>query len=650
MRHLPCSAITFLICLFLWNTGCAQSDTKTPQKETNRKKSSDYKSFKSRISQEGPAESLATANAIKATDPSAALELVKKALGLSIAAGDPFNEAKCYILLGAINEQIQEWKLADDNYTMANEKLRDDYSKSPEYVDALLGLGRTNLSLGNYEKSLTSYQEALSLSSEPAINLQLSEVHYQMGQYREALQDLEAPAKVSVRNRSLDSRIENQKVKIYARMNDLDKTTNFYSNSLNAVRSSGRLDKEEEKSLQSTKEEVVDVLRLQNRADDEIKLRNQSIEYNLESKNMVEVAKDKVEISKTLDAAGKTSAAIKELEGAVSIADTLNDPQEQAAAYLALAELYEKNGRSREAISLYQKFSRAIVRKDETQQTKLLEKANLIKQQRDIEEVSKYISLGQQQDKIDQATLFRQQLIIYGLLLVIGIIAATSYFIYRNAQASKRANRLLALKSLRGQMNPHFIFNALNSVNHFIAEEDERKANLYLSDFSQLMRLVLENSQEDFISLETEKEILLLYLKLEHYRFRDKFDYSFIMDPNIEADTITIPPMLIQPYLENAVWHGLRYKTTPGNLNVNFAKEEKGITVEISDDGIGRKKSSELKTSNQKKHNSTGLKNIRERIDIINKVYKIDYKVSVNDGKDGTGTVVTIFIPENTAH
>src|SRR5204862_3297001 len=115
-------------------------------------------------------------------------------------------------------------------------------------------------------------------------------------------------------------------------------------------------------------------------------------------------------------------------------------------------------------------------------------------------------------------------------------IGVTSYFIYKNAQASKVANQLLALKSLRSQMNPHFIFNALNSVNHFIAQQDERTANKFLSEFSQLMRLVLENSQEDFIPLNKEQEILSLYLKLEHYRFRDKFDYHVEVDKEINAD------------------------------------------------------------------------------------------------------------------
>ena len=193
-------------------------------------------------------------------------------------------------------------------------------------------------------------------------------------------------------------------------------------------------------------------------------------------------------------------------------------------------------------------------------------------------------------------------------------------------------------------MNPHFIFNALNSVNQFISQQDERTANQFLSEFALLMRLVLENSQEDFIPLQKEQEILSLYLKLEHHRFRDKFDYEIKVDENVNPEAIQIPPMLIQPYIENAVWHGLRYKNEKGKLLLHFYRQNGHLVAEITDDGIGRQRSAELKTENQKKHNSTGLKNIEERLAIINKVYQLDYRVHIEDRKNN-GTQVSVYLP-----
>jgi LytS/YehU family sensor histidine kinase len=194
-------------------------------------------------------------------------------------------------------------------------------------------------------------------------------------------------------------------------------------------------------------------------------------------------------------------------------------------------------------------------------------------------------------------------------------------------------------------MNPHFIFNALNSVNQFISQNDERTANKFLSEFSRLMRLVLENSQEDFITLQKEEEIISLYVKLEHYRFRDKFDYTIRVDEDINKEIVVLPPMLIQPYIENAVWHGLRYSETKGLLDISMSKNKGGLTVVITDNGIGRKKSGELKTENQKKHNSTGLKNIQDRLQILNTVYKTHYEVVIEDLHNSTGTRVIISLP-----
>ena len=159
--------------------------------------------------------------------------------------------------------------------------------------------------------------------------------------------------------------------------------------------------------------------------------------------------------------------------------------------------------------------------------------------------------------------------------------------IYRNAKKSKKISQLLAIKSLRSQMNPHFIFNALNSVNQFIAKNDERAANKFLAEFSKLMRLVLDSSQEDFIPLAQEKDMLSLYLKLEHLRFRDKFDYELHIDENLDLEVIEIPPMLLQPYIENAIWHGLRCKETEGMLYVDISEKDNNIWATISDNGIG---------------------------------------------------------------
>lgn len=639
------------------------------QESSAEKKKDSYSSVKSRANPRDIQRLLNEAEKLKTKNPKAALENVQEALAMSIAEEDHLNEAKSYLLLGEINENIQEWKLALDNYLNAFQKLpktedQQDRKKASKVIapeagnaevkKALIGLGHTSLMLGQFNDALRYYQELSAKASnrveEAEYQLNISEAYYGMKNYDEALKAvnvIEYDSKAG--NSSLEIRIKNQQAKIYAQQNQFDKAQDSYNSSVQDFRSAGNSSAPAsgaaQQSTQVAKEEIAAALKDQGKYDDEINLRRQSIQFNLETENLPEVTRDKVAISESFAAKGDIPEAIKEAEEAAAIADTIDNPKEQANTYLALADLYEKNDRTSKALMAYKKYSQAIAKNEKLNQVKLTERSELIDKQKDIEELSKTVSLGQREATIQQAIVFRQQLVIYGLLAIILIVVVASYFIYRSAQASKTANQLLALKSLRSQMNPHFIFNALNSVNHFVAQQDERTANKFLSEFSQLMRLVLENSQEDFIPLFKEQEILSLYLKLEHYRFRDKFDYEINVDESISPESVEVPPMLIQPYIENAVWHGLRYKETKGKLLLNITTENNFLLVEIIDDGIGRKKSAELKTANQRKHNSTGLKNIQDRLQIINKVYKTDYRVTIEDLNDQGGTCVRIYLP-----
>ena len=163
------------------------------------------------------------------------------------------------------------------------------------------------------------------------------------------------------------------------------------------------------------------------------------------------------------------------------------------------------------------------------------------------------------------------------------------------------------------------------------------------------MRSVLENSEKDFIPLEKEIELLELYVKLEHFRFKDKFEYAITIDENLNVNEFVIPPMLLQPYVENAVWHGLRYKKEKGKLEINFQEiDSETVLITITDDGIGRKKSQELKTENQKKQNSKGMGNIQKRIAILNQMYKDKVDVEVNNiFQNEEGTQVQLILKKD---
>jgi len=225
------------------------------------------------------------------------------------------------------------------------------------------------------------------------------------------------------------------------------------------------------------------------------------------------------------------------------------------------------------------------------------------------------------------------------LLLFFGFIVKTLYSI-------KTKNKEIALQSLRREMNPHFLFNSLNSVNQFIAQNNELEANKYLTSYSNLMRNTMENSNKDFVTLGNEIENLTKYLELEHLRFKDKFDFEINVDEKLDNETIWVPNMIVQPHLENAIWHGLRYKEGKGLLKMNVALDGKKILITVDDDGIGPTKSSELKTHNQKVHNSRGLTNTKERMTLLNELYKTKMSFAVTEKRSPeTGTIVYITFP-----
>ena len=347
----------------------------------------------------------------------------------------------------------------------------------------------------------------------------------------------------------------------------------------------------------------------------------------------------------------KPDKAIATAQQSVANSETSVPLAEKAEAYKIISKAYEQKGDYEKAFENHEVYVDLMdsvhkIRESEIA-TDLIDNNEVSESNQRIELLEKNKELSDQMIKQLESERKFQEALIYGLVIFILIVVVSAYLLYKNIRQKKIANQLLALKSLRSQMNPHFIFNALNSVNSFISSNDQKTANKYLADFSKLMRSVLENSQKDFVPLSEEIEVLRLYLKLEHFRFSNKFDYTFEVDEDLVVEQYKVPPMLIQPYIENSVWHGLRYKEEKGLLDVRVSGSGDSLKVSITDNGIGRKKSQELKTHNQKQNESMGLKNIESRLQIINDLFKTNLKVHVHDANPATGegTIVNISIP-----
>ncbi len=204
------------------------------------------------------------------------------------------------------------------------------------------------------------------------------------------------------------------------------------------------------------------------------------------------------------------------------------------------------------------------------------------------------------------------------------------------------------MAALRAQMNPHFVFNCLSSINRFILVNQPDEASAYLTKFSRLIRLILDNSRTETVPLNKELEALQLYVEMEQMRFFDRFEYSMQVAPDVETEHLEVPPLLIQPFVENAIWHGLMHKKAPGLLLIRVFAEGNKLCIEVEDNGIGRQRAMELKSRSATVTKSLGMKVTAERLEVINQLYGTKASVTTEDLVDAagnaTGTSVRVSI------
>ncbi|WP_228442131.1 histidine kinase [Chryseobacterium nematophagum] len=259
-----------------------------------------------------------------------------------------------------------------------------------------------------------------------------------------------------------------------------------------------------------------------------------------------------------------------------------------------------------------------------------------------LEDTEQKIAQLEKEKELKDELIRKKNVFNYSLMGALVLLTILIVFIFRTLKKVQIKNKKIALQSLRREMNPHFIFNSLNSVNHFIATNNELEANQYLTKFSKLMRGVMENSTDDFIPFQQELDLLHNYLALEKTRFPDKFEYEITVDENLSMHSLQVPGMLVQPFLENAIWHGLRYRSEKGFLKLCFEKDSQKLKITIEDNGIGIEESKKQKTQHQKSREGRGMKNTLERIALLNDLYHQDIQCEITDKKDEKGVLVKI--------
>lgn len=580
----------------------------------------------------------------------------KVAKALSVITITAKERADSFELLGDIYEHWKQYDLAINNYKKS--------LKNTANIAVEIKLAGAYYKNKNYQESIRAYEELsrkdLNSNQKIIVIERLGDAYAATGDYVSSITNYEEVEKqVIALKKPADAARLNTKIGDAYDQQGAPQAAALYFNE--AVELSNL---ETSEAAVRAKTKVADYYSKKRSYDAEIELRKSAIKDlnivktdSIANDDVITVQKQNYKIGFALAAQNKLEEAIPFFEKSIKEASSKEDLTVEKNARFRLSEVYRDKGDFEKAKKAFEEYKKVVDlsynrKEQEISQASRFAK-NIAEQQnriisleRDRQLNESRYQLATQNQELVAARDTRQKVIIGSLILVAGFLLLTAFSSYRSNKKQKYANNLLALKSLRSQMNPHFIFNALNSVNSFIATRDERTANRYLSDFSILMRAVLENSEEDFIPLSNEIDLIKRYTQLEHFRFKDRFEYTIEVDDALDIEAFMIPPMLLQPYVENAVWHGMRYKEEKGRLRIYFGqKDEDTAVITVSDDGVGRTQSKALKTENQKKQKSKGMSTIKKRIAILNEMYGDRIAVQVSDLFDnGEGTNVQLTL------
>ena len=387
-----------------------------------------------------------------------------------------------------------------------------------------------------------------------------------------------------------------------------------------------------------------------------------SLASNLKMNDRNQIMRILLDIARTHDALHNDTAALRYAREGFNLAVQTRARQFIRDAYKILYIVYDRRNQT-DSANLY--FRKYIAVKDSVANdlTKAKFAAYNYEQKIELLDKEKQLQLNQ--------TAQQKKILIIGIaaLCLIGLILFRYLILKRKSEKQRLEHELelqqlesqktkvelqhqateLEMQALRAQMNPHFIFNSLNSINRFILQNNKAQASEYLTKFSKLVRMILQNSQDSLITLESELESLELYLNLEALRFNYHFDYKITVPKDLDISVLKVPPLILQPYVENAIWHGLMHKEEKGQLDVEVSEEDSHLFFKITDNGIGREKAAAIASKSATQHKSMGLRITADRIAIIQNSQVLTSPVTINDlvDADGTaaGTEVVIKMP-----
>ncbi|MBN2891059.1 MAG: tetratricopeptide repeat protein [Bacteroidales bacterium] len=525
------------------------------------------------------------------------LEYFQKSLTYSISIGYDSLIACRYSDIGVVYDYLTAYDKAVEYYFKAL-KIFENLNDKAAIAKIYNNLGVIYKNRGQFEPSLEYLEKALELKKESgAKNIEIASTYVNIGATEEEI-------------KNYDKALKNYQIafKIF-------KQENF------------------DKYIAVCQSNIAGIFYYQNILDSAIIYNELSIKTNFEIDNNLGLVSAYFLKGKIFIKYKNNDSAIFYLEKANKLAEELGVIDKKEKILTDLISIYETKNYFSKAFFLQKDL---LIIKDSLNNEKLNDKIETLQIIYETEKKEQQISNLHE-------VINKNKLLLIAVAFILSLMIILGFMIFRQKLAKSRYEaKLFNQKLLRLQMNPHFIFNALTSIQSFMLEKDTKQAAIYLSAFSKLTRSILNNSREEFITLQEEFETAENYLKIQQMRYENKFNFKIEVDPKLDMEKYFIPPMISQPFVENAVVHGFKDIDYKGEIIITYKKSEENIQITIEDNGKG------ISKKNIKKHKSHATDITKERLEILNKNKKniISFKIiNLNEISEQSGTKVIFTLP-----
>ncbi|MBD3638242.1 MAG: tetratricopeptide repeat protein [Crocinitomicaceae bacterium] len=514
----------------------------------------------------------------------------------------------------------------------------------PQVINALINLGHAYFNQSKNEEALYAYMKAMVIAEQDGTPTQIGTLHNSIGNvyFKQGLMDnalehylLSIEIRTNSNNIKGLSSCYNGIGAIYVKKEDYDKAENYFIKSLEY-----KIAFLDSTGIASSNKNLGSVYYKQGKYDLALMkyMNSLSIEKRLDIKSKMPSSYYNIGI--TYYAMDMYDPAIAYIDSSLSIAEEIGYTKGILQANQALSEVYENMNNKDKALSYYKQYVKV---KDSIQLTRNQDALVAIETKYEIERAKQETQLLNHQVKIKSLELSRNKNILIATITTFSLLLLMAYLFYRNKRLSSKKKLVeLDQQLLRAQINPHFLFNSLNSIQNYFLNNESKKANKYLSEFSILMRQILDSSSTTMHSIQEELDFTKRYLNLEQARLVDKFDYEIEVDEKMDVTNTLIPALIFQPFVENSIWHGISPLNSRGLVELQLIKEQDEIKCIIKDNGIG------FKQSKKSFHESKGLKITEDRVKNMYssrpKDLKLNISTIIKDG-DVKGTIVSFSIP-----